>query len=607
MNRQNSHKLIGILFLLLTSILLILIPSVSSGSEVINTFLVYEDTPEATSKTVTQGDYVNLYLVAYGHGESLDYEKLELVSTTLIFKEYVVGEQILDYTWFYNKAYTLNTGILNPGTYTLRFTARTLTTQSMEYSDLQLIILEKTIPDTTKPIVDIIYPTSTIYTSQRTNLIFSVSDDNLKSCTYSLNGATPVNVVSLTNGVNTVNGISSVTGTNTWTVTCKDYSGNTGTDSVTFKVTIPTTPSCGDGTCNGNETCSTCPSDCGVCPPPNPTPRCDLTNAHWSVSNTLTGKVVSLIVRGSNCDGKTIDFAIYQGIAAGDVYVANTAISVVSNGVASSTWVAVAPSEYNGDTTPEYYFIANVLGETESDTSGYLLVTIPTTPSCGDGTCNGNETCSTCPSDCGICPDTTKPIVDIIYPTSTIYTSQRTNLIFSVSDDNLKSCTYSLNGATPVNVVSLTNGVNTVNGISSVTGTNTWTVTCKDYSGNTGTDSVTFKVTIPTTPSCGDGTCNGNETCSTCSSDCGVCPTNCTICKDSKPLDDSGYDYLNYLNSLNKKTTIISEEIDSTMNTDEKEKSLLRNNPTLISLILLLGILMLLLVIAIIKVIKRRN
>lgn len=26
-------------------------------------------------------------------------------------------------------------------------------------------------------------------------------------------------------------------------------------------------PECGDGTCNGNETCATCPHDCGVCPP----------------------------------------------------------------------------------------------------------------------------------------------------------------------------------------------------------------------------------------------------------------------------------------------------------------------------------------------------
>ncbi|HPD82037.1 MAG TPA: hypothetical protein PK357_02975 [Candidatus Pacearchaeota archaeon] len=628
----NSNILMGIFFIIILSgIFVILMPFVSSNDTLkINTFLVYEDSASATSKTVSQGDYFNVVMVAYGHGEALQSERLELAGSTLIFQESVSGDKIETYTWLYTKTYTLNTGILTPGTYTLRFTAKTATTQSVEYSDLQLTILPKEIPDTTKPVVDITYPTATTYTSQRTNLIFNVNDDNLKSCSYSLNGASPVNVESLVNGVNTITGISSVTGSNTWTVTCKDYSGNTGTDSVTFKV---------------------------------------------------------------------------------------------------------------------------------------------------------------------ILPDTTKPVVDITYPTATTYTSQRTNLIFNVNDDNLKSCSYSLNGASPVNVESLVNGVNTVTGISSVTGSNTWTVTCKDYSGNTGTDSVTFNVNIEepkgcmlqltkstnstnvkvgdsvvftlkyknigdgtctgggvkvqdvlnsnfkiiaysedvkgdsdgqgisfgysgipaydsstntltfnahtvspgeegttmisvkvleppqcgdfqisnyfkiwsnekgwqnsntiklsvdndcytpvcgnnlletgeecdsgtnngkpcnplygsscnycsnscktitlTGPYCGDGKCNGNETCSTCPTDCGVCPTNCTICKDSKPLDDSEYDYLAY---LNKKTTPIIEETE-TKNV-EKEKSLLKDNPILISLILILGILMLLIVIAIARVIKRKN
>jgi 3D (Asp-Asp-Asp) domain-containing protein len=34
------------------------------------------------------------------------------------------------------------------------------------------------------------------------------------------------------------------------------------------------TPTCGDGTCNGSETCSSCPDDCGACPTPTPTPTC---------------------------------------------------------------------------------------------------------------------------------------------------------------------------------------------------------------------------------------------------------------------------------------------------------------------------------------------
>jgi hypothetical protein len=598
----NYNILMGILSIItLSFIFAIFMPLVSSDSLVINTFMTYEDA-SATSKTVTQGDYVNLYLVAYAHGEALAYERLELVSSTLLFSENIAGENIETYTWLYTKSpYVLNTGILNPGTYTLRFTARTATTQSEEYSDLQLIILPE--QDTIKPVVDLLTPIATTYTSHRISLTFNVYDDNLKACTYKLDGGNSVPLATANNGHNAVIGITSVKGINTWSVTCVDDSGNIGTDSVTFNVIIEEPPICGDGTCNGVENCSTCPTDCGTCPPPNPDPRCDLTNAHWSVSSALTGQVVSLIVQGSDCNGKTIDFTIYQDKFVGDVYVANTATSVVSNGIASSNWVAVAPSTQDGDTTPTYYFIAKVLGDTESATSGYLQVTMPLT--CGDGKCNGAETCSTCPTDCGVCPDNIKPVVDITYPIATTYTSQRTNLIFSVHDDNLKSCTYKLNNNPSINVASLVNGVNTVTGITSITGINTWSVTCVDDSGNIGSDSVVFRVNIEILPTCGDGKCNGAETCSTCPTDCGVCPKNCTICKDSKPLDDNSYDYLNY---LNKKTTVIIDETDLTdTSAGEKEKSIFKSNPILISLILILGIVMLLLIIAILKAIKRRN
>jgi hypothetical protein len=153
-----------------------------------------------------------------------------------------------------------------------------------------------------------------------------------------------------------------------------------------------------------------------------------------------------------------------------------------------------------------------------------------TGPYCGDSTCNGAETCSTCASDCGVCADTTNPTVDITNPIATTYSSQRTSLTFNVYDEHLNSCTYKLNGASQVNVSSLINGVNTITGISSVAGTNTWSVNCKDNSGNTGSDSITFIVTIP--PTCGDNTCNGAETCSTCSADCGVCPPPQPTCGD---------------------------------------------------------------------------
>jgi cysteine-rich repeat protein len=75
-------------------------------------------------------------------------------------------------------------------------------------------------------------------------------------------------------------------------------------------------PECGDGVCNGDETCETCPEDCGECPP--------------------------------ECG---------DGVCEGDE---------------------------TCETCPED------CGECP--------------PECGDGVCEGDETCGTCPEDCGECP-----------------------------------------------------------------------------------------------------------------------------------------------------------------------------------------------------------
>jgi hypothetical protein len=74
-------------------------------------------------------------------------------------------------------------------------------------------------------------------------------------------------------------------------------------------------PVCGDGTCSGAETCSTCPADCGACPP---------------------------VCGDGTCNG--------------------------------TETCSTCPADCGA-----------------------------CPPVCGDGTCNGTETCSTCPGDCGVC------------------------------------------------------------------------------------------------------------------------------------------------------------------------------------------------------------
>jgi len=409
---NKAYKLIFAVFVFFFSVVLLTsIPSVSSNDTLkINTFLVYEDSTSATSKTVTQGDSFNVVMVAYGHGEALQYEKLDLVGSATIFKEYVSGDKINTYTWLYTKTYTVNSGILVPGTYTLRFTARTVNGNE-EYSDLQLTILPKT-----NPIV------------------------------------------------------------------------------------------CGNGIKEGTE-------------------QCDYGSSNGQVCNPLYG---------SSCQ-----------------YCSTQCKLITLKG-----------------------------------------------PYCGDGTCSNGETCDSCPTDCGVCPDNIKPVVNIINPINTTYTSHRTNLTFSVYDDNLKSCTYKLNDVPQANVLSLKNGVNIITGITSVMGINTWTVTCVDYSGNVGSDSVTFTVKKGCTSCCGDGICDpsAGETCSTCPYDCGVCPKECTTCKDSKPLDDRYY-------TPTGKVTIVHDDSDDLPN--KQEKSLKANKTPLIALILIAGILILLILVIIIRLTRR--
>jgi hypothetical protein len=68
-------------------------------------------------------------------------------------------------------------------------------------------------------------------------------------------------------------------------------------------IQAPPPPICGDGICNGSETCSSCPSDCGVCPAP-PTGGTGTT-----VNNLSTVQVYPNPWRSDKHAGKSVTFA----------------------------------------------------------------------------------------------------------------------------------------------------------------------------------------------------------------------------------------------------------------------------------------------------------
>jgi len=284
--------------------------------------------------------------------------------------------------------------------------------------------------DTTPPTLSISDPTNgAIYTTQRTSLTFNTYDDHLKSCSYSLDGSNFIVFSSAKNGVNIITGISSISGSNTWTVQCKDVTGNAASKSVTFTVNIPT--------------------------PDTTAPIVKiLTPTNGGVYTTNQTSMTATVNEDTALDSCWYNLG-GQNIS----YVCNNGTNVV-NSIMS----------HQGTNYWEFY-AKDIFGNVGSDRISFVVKN---------------------PAD------TTSPVVNLIDPTDgATYPSQRTSLSFKVTDENLKSCSYSLDGTNFNSIPSPKKGLNTVTGISSISGSNTWIVECLDLAGNKGTDSVTFTVNIP--------------------------------------------------------------------------------------------------------------
>ncbi len=126
-----------------------------------------------------------------------------------------------EYFWFNATAST-------PGTY--NFSVTSLDSAGITSTNESNII---TVADTTPPSVSIVFPQNSTYTTNVSELNYTVSDNSgLSNCWYSTdNGATNSSTVSA--GTN-FTGVISSEGSNTWTLYCNDTSGNENSTSVTF-------------------------------------------------------------------------------------------------------------------------------------------------------------------------------------------------------------------------------------------------------------------------------------------------------------------------------------------------------------------------------------
>jgi len=128
--------------------------------------------------------------------------------------------------------------------------------------------------------------------------------------------------------------------------------------------------------CGGSNECGTCGAgehcESGTCVPD--TASCELTNAYWSDESVAAGTEVTLIVEGTNCNGKTVSFEVWEDDLIGDDHVIPNPDDVVFSGSsATGTWTAEWQPDASGD--PEYYFIASVESEEIKSSDPLLTVT----------------------------------------------------------------------------------------------------------------------------------------------------------------------------------------------------------------------------------------
>lgn len=144
---------------------------------------------------------------------------------------------------------------------------------------------------------------------------------------------------------------------------------------------VPASPICGDGTCNGTETCSSCAMDCGACP----------TCGDGTCNGAETCSTCAMDC-GACCGNGACDDSESCSSCAMDCGACPTCGDGSCNGAESCSSCAMDCGACCGDGT---------CGADETCTT--CAQDCGACELCGDGACGGDETCSSCVSDCGAC------------------------------------------------------------------------------------------------------------------------------------------------------------------------------------------------------------
>ncbi len=157
-------------------------------------------------------------------------------------------------------------------------------------------------------------------------------------------------------------------------------------------------PWCGDGLCNGDESCQTCPDDCDECPPDCGDDVCDEGETCADCPDDC-----GACCGNGQCDNGETCATCQQdcGSCCGN--------GQCDNGEDSCSCLQDCPDDPNSCSSCECIDSGgncscapgcHDLGTCCANACSACGICAP---ECGDGQCNGNETCSSCPQDCGSC------------------------------------------------------------------------------------------------------------------------------------------------------------------------------------------------------------